>query len=149
MIPAENSYRLARSVCHFFCHPLTPPQTLCEQVILRALNRTSIPEYTPTRPRLSYYPRTAFFKRERVAAELERLIAHAEANGGSAADVDSVYLRGPEAVAEHERRNGYDKAFGPNGVLSAYGPDGRQAFNNDEGRHTVQWTSRRVAGVRS
>jgi hypothetical protein len=44
------------------------------------------------------------------------MIAAAEAEGGSAADVDSVYLRGEEAILEHERRNGYDKEFGESGV---------------------------------
>lgn len=44
------------------------------------------------------------------------MIAAAEAKGGSAADVDSVYLRGEEAIMEHERRNGYDKEFGEGGV---------------------------------
>lgn len=99
-------------------------QTLCEQVILNAMGRESISEYKPTRDRLSYYPRTAFFKRERVQQELERMIKHAEANGGSRDDVDSVYLRGIEAIKEHERRNGYDKAYGPNGVLARYDRDG-------------------------
>jgi hypothetical protein len=85
-------------------------------VILRALNRTSIPEYIPTRPRESFYPRTAYFKREKVKPELDRMIAAAIAKGLPASSVDSVYLRGEEAIAEHERRNGYDKAFGRNGV---------------------------------
>ena len=30
--------------------------------------------------------------------------------------MDSIYLKGDEAIAEHERRNGYDKAWGPTGV---------------------------------
>lgn len=87
-------------------------------MILRNLDRTSIPEYKPTRPRLTFYPRTAYFKRERVEAELKRLIAAAEAEGKDASSVDSVYLRGEEAIKVHERRNGYDKAIGPTGVVT-------------------------------
>ncbi|ORX40215.1 hypothetical protein BD324DRAFT_616889 [Kockovaella imperatae] len=90
--------------------------TLAEQVILRALDRTSIPEYKPTRERLATYPRTAYFKREKVKEELVRMIKDAESKGKSAKDVDSVYLRGEEAILEHERRNGYDKPWGPHGV---------------------------------
>lgn len=98
---------------------LTKTQTLCEQVILRALNRTSIPEYQPTRPHLTHYPRTAGFKRARIAEELERMMKAAEAQGLSRDSVDSVYLKGEAAIAEHERRNGYDKAAGPNGIIEA------------------------------
>lgn len=90
--------------------------TLCEQVILRAMGRTSIPEYQITRPRLASYPRTAFFKRERVHDELERMLADAKAKGLGPDAVDSIYLKGEEAILEHERRNGYDKPWGPNGV---------------------------------
>lgn len=85
-------------------------------MVLRALERESIPEYKATRPRTAFYPRTAWFKREKVSDELRRMIADAEARGGSAKDVDSVYLRGEQAIAEHERRNGYDKDFGEHGV---------------------------------
>jgi hypothetical protein len=90
--------------------------TLAEQVILRAMGRTSIPEYVPTRPRISFYPRTAFYKREKVRAELDRMIAHAKAQGLTEDDVDSIYLRGEDAIREHEIRNGYDLPFGPTGV---------------------------------
>lgn len=110
-------------------------QTLCEQVILRSLGRDSIPEYVPTRERLAYYPRTAFFKREKVRAELERMIEYAQAHGGSKADVDSIYLRGEEAIAEHERRNGYDKVYGPRGVLT--GRSGNERFAGPGERHKV------------
>lgn len=91
-------------------------QTLCEQVILRGLGRESVPEYKPTRERISFYPRTAYFKRERVAEELKRLQADAVARGLPPDSVDSIYLQGEEAILEHERRNGYDKGWGPNGV---------------------------------
>lgn len=99
-------------------------QTLCEQVILRALDRESIPEYKPTRPRTAFYPRTAWFKRGKVTAELQRMIADAEARGGTANDVDSIYLQGDEAILEHEKRNGYDKEFGESGVVA------QQSSNN-------------------
>lgn len=99
--------------------------TLCEQVILRGLGRESIPEYKPTRERLAFYPRTAWLKRERVAAELQRMIADAESKGLPASSVDSVYLRGEEAIAEHEARNGYDKEIGPTGVMASMTQDSR------------------------
>lgn len=70
----------------------------------------------PTRPRISFYPRTAFYKREKVREELQRLIEDAQSRGLTEADVDSVYLRGPDAIREHEVRNGYDLPFGPTGV---------------------------------
>lgn len=46
------------------------------------------------------------------------MIADAESNGRSAQDVDSIYLRGDEAILEHERQNGYDKEFGESGVVA-------------------------------
>jgi hypothetical protein len=58
----------------------------------------------------------AWSKQERVAGELQRMIVAAEARGGNVANVDSVYLRGEDALREHERRNGYDKDFGECGV---------------------------------
>ncbi|KAM0460168.1 hypothetical protein ACHAPV_004957 [Trichoderma viride] len=88
-----------------------------DYVILRALNRNCIPEYKPTRPRLAHYPRTAYFKRARITEELQRLIAAAKEEGLSPESVDSIYLKGEDAIAEHERRNGYDKAYGPGGVI--------------------------------
>ena len=90
---------------------------MCEQVILRALDRTSIPEYKPARPRLVHYPRTAYFKRARATEELERMIKAAQDKGLGPESVDSIYLKGEEAIMEHEKRNGYDKDFGPGGVL--------------------------------
>jgi len=97
--------------------------TLCEQVILRALNRSSIPPsvYTPTRDRLIHYPRTAYFKRARIDQELKNMLEEAAAKGLPASSVDSVYLKGEEAIKEHEKRNGYDAEWGPNGV------EGKQA----------------------
>jgi hypothetical protein len=50
--------------------------------------------------------------------------------------VDSVYLRGEEAILEHEKRNGYDKAFGPNGV-AAQEKDQRPTFIPPAPRHVL------------
>ncbi|BEJ12560.1 hypothetical protein CspHIS471_0210200 [Cutaneotrichosporon sp. HIS471] len=104
--------------------------TLCEQVVLRALNRTSIPEYKPTRERLAFYPRTAYFKRERVKAELERMVKAAAEDGKPASSVDSIYLRGEDAIREHEKRNGYDKEIGPTGVVTDVLKDTRYVPNS-------------------
>jgi len=95
--------------------------TLAEQVILRALGRDSVPEYKPTRERLSFYPRTAFYKREKVHDELQRMLAHARAQGLPDSSVDSIYLRGEQAIREHEARNGYDLPIGPTGVAGQEG----------------------------
>ena len=112
-------------------------QTLCEQVILRALDRTSIPEYKPSRPRFTHYPRTAYFKRNRVAEELDRMIKASEAKGLGADSVDSVYLRGEEAILEHERRNGYDKKYGPYGVEDRKGMKDEAKMVFPDSRHVV------------
>lgn len=45
------------------------------------------------------------------------MIAAAEAKGFTKDNVDSVYLKGEAAILEHETRNGYDKEYGPNGVI--------------------------------
>ena len=91
-------------------------QTLCEQVILRALGRQSISEWRPTRERLAHYPRTAYFKRARIEQELDRLAEQAKVSGQS---VDSIYLKDEAAILEHEKRNGYNLDYGPNGVMSS------------------------------
>lgn len=80
------------------------------------MNRDSVPAWKPTRERLISYPRTAFFKREKVRDELKRMLADAEAKGLPPSSVDSIYLQGDAAILEHEKRNGYDKKWGPNGV---------------------------------
>ena len=49
------------------------------------------------------------------------MIKAAEAKGLGADSVDSVYLKGEEAILEHEKRNGYDKAYGPTGVQERMG----------------------------
>ena len=113
--PLAGSLTASTSGLHVQRH-LPHLQSLCEQVILRALNRPCIPDYTPLRPRIHYYPRTAGFKRAKIQAELERLVAAAKAKGLDENHVDSVYLKGEEAMREHERRNGYDLPVGPNGL---------------------------------
>ena len=63
------------------------------------------------------------------------MIRAAEAKGLTADSVDSVYLRGDEAILEHERRNGYDKSYseygvqeiGTNGLQDAF-PNSRQVL---------------------
>lgn len=63
------------------------------------------------------------------------MIADAEARGLSKDSVDSVYLKGEAAILEHEKRNGYDKEYGPHGIVEKPGtgldhiiPKGRQIF---------------------
>lgn len=51
-----------------------------------------------------------------MAKELERMIDDAKSKGLGPESVDSVYLRGEEALLEHESRNGYNVEFGPTGV---------------------------------
>lgn len=58
---------------------------------------------------LSYYPWTAERKRSFVQPELDRMLAHAASQGLGPESVDSIYLRGDEALEEHLKRNGYDK----------------------------------------
>jgi len=85
-------------------------QSLLEQVILRNLGRESVPEYKPTRERMSWYPRNAGFKRAKAEAELKRMIAAAESKGLDGNTVGSIYLRrGTEEFREFEKRNGFDK----------------------------------------
>lgn len=50
------------------------------------------------------------------------MIADAEAKGLGVESVDSVYLKGEEAIREHETRNGYDKNPGAYGIQEGYGP---------------------------
>jgi hypothetical protein len=54
-----------------------------------------------------------------VNEELERLIEHAQKKGLPVESVESVYLKGDEAIKEHDKRNGYDLALGSNGVMSS------------------------------
>jgi hypothetical protein len=109
-------------------------QTLCEQVILRALGRDSVPEFRPTRTRETYFPRTFTFKRARVHGELDRMIAAAKANGLPETSVQSLYVRGPEVIREHERRNGYDLPHGPGGVCESSKDTIGKAFSAERAR---------------
>jgi hypothetical protein len=43
-------------------------------------------------------------------------VAEAKQRGLGPDSVDSVYLKGEDALTEHEWRNGYDKAAGPGGL---------------------------------
>ncbi len=44
------------------------------------------------------------------------MIAAAKSKGLGPESIDSIYLKGEEAIREHEMRNGYDKPRGPAGV---------------------------------
>jgi len=112
--------------------------TLVEKVILHHMGRDSIPEYKATRPRMAYYPREQFTKRARIQDELARMEAYAQKKGLPAESVRSIYQGTPEQIAEHEKRHGYDKAWGPNGVTYVAGeknlklesvPWGKQIFS--------------------
>jgi hypothetical protein len=109
-------------------------QSLCEQVILQALGRESVPEYRPRRSREIYFPRTFSFKRARVQAELDRMIAAAKAKGLPESSVQSLYVRGPEVIKEHERRNGYDRPHGPAGVCDTIKDPVGKAFSAQRAR---------------
>ena len=63
------------------------------------------------------------------------MLADAESRGLGPESVDSLCLRGDEAIREHERRNGYDQALGPNGVMLAHGND--DTFVPEGGRQEI------------
>jgi hypothetical protein len=44
------------------------------------------------------------------------MIAAAKAKGLDESSVDSIYLKGEEALKIHHRRNGLDLPIGPNGL---------------------------------
>lgn len=67
-----------------------------------------------------------------------------EAAGGDADKVDSVYLRGEAALREHERRNGYDRPVGANGVQQRAGADG--VFVPEGGRQVFVGRADGVSG---
>jgi len=66
-----------------------------------------------------------------VPVELERLVAAAKKKGLGPESVDSVYLRGEEAVREHERRNGYDRPWGVNGVQKVMGSEEKYMLRSE------------------
>jgi hypothetical protein len=59
--------------------PADHEKTLREELTLHALIRESTPEYKPKGERLALYPHTAFYNREKVEAELKRMITDAKA----------------------------------------------------------------------
>lgn len=81
-------------------------KSLLEQVILRGLDRQSVPEYKPTRNRMYWYPRNWTFKEAKVRAELDAMIAAAEAKGLDDKAVDSIWLQGAQAKKDFDQRNG-------------------------------------------
>jgi hypothetical protein len=86
-------------------------QSLLEKVILRALSRTAVPEYEPTRPRMFWYPRNSAFKLNKVDDELARLKADRALKGLPESSIDSVYVQGGKAMEDFIKHNGYDLPF--------------------------------------
>ena len=83
-------------------------QTLLEQVILRAMGKSSIPEFSPTRSREYYYPRNAGFKRAYAFEELKRLEEKAKERGLDPSSVNSAYQKiGSKEWDDFEIRNGF------------------------------------------
>ncbi|KXH52079.1 hypothetical protein CNYM01_00410 [Colletotrichum nymphaeae SA-01] len=79
--------------------------TLAEQVILRALDRESIPEFKPTRERKFWYPRNFCFKEKRIEDELKAMKEAAASEGLDASKVDSIWLS-EKARSDFARTNG-------------------------------------------
>ncbi|KZT51166.1 hypothetical protein CALCODRAFT_443460 [Calocera cornea HHB12733] len=101
--------------------------SLVEQAILDRLGKPNgLPEWHITAPRRFFYPRNYTFKVARVQEELERMIAHAKSQGLGPESVDSIYLRGDDAIKEHQRRNGFNLPHGPNKF-----PDGVKTYLHD------------------
>jgi hypothetical protein len=62
------------------------------------------------------------------------MIAAAKAKGLGPDSVDSIYLKGEDAMREHERRNGYDRPHGPGGIQYEMNNDvAGKAYETDEG----------------
>jgi len=97
-----------------FNRPDPSDYSLVEQYILNSLGRKSLPEWHITAPRRSFYPRNYQFKSARLNEELERMIKAAKAKGLGPESVNSIYLKGDAAIAEHKKRNGFDLPHGPN-----------------------------------
>lgn len=59
--------------------------------------------------------------------------------------VDSIYLKGEGAIQEHERRNGYDLEYGPNGVMSSQQENTNDVVGSDVGairvKHVFKWNA--------
>lgn len=58
-----------------------------------------------------WYPRNSAFKLNKVDNELARLKADRASRGMPETTIDSVYLRGEEAMKDFIKRNGYDLPF--------------------------------------
>ena len=72
------------------------------------MGRESVPEFRPTRERMTWYPRNAGFKRAKAEDEVARMVAAARARGLDEASVDSFYQRmGTQEFADFERHNGF------------------------------------------
>ncbi|KAK1478401.1 hypothetical protein CTAM01_15003 [Colletotrichum tamarilloi] len=74
-------------------------------VILRALDRESIPEFKPTRERKFWYPRNFCFKEKRIEDELKAMKDAAAAEGLDASNVDSIWVS-EKARSDFARTNG-------------------------------------------
>lgn len=67
------------------------------------------------------------------------MLADAKSKGLPPESVDSVYLKGEEELKVHERRNGYDLEWGPNGVIGVLEADtnGLKGYETKTIRPTV------------
>jgi len=97
-----------------FNRPDPSDYSMVEQLVLDRLGRTSLPEWHITAPRRYFYPRNYTFKSARLHEELERMISHAASQGLGPESIDSIYLKGEDAIKEHYKRNGFDLPHGPN-----------------------------------
>jgi hypothetical protein len=62
------------------------------------------------------------------------MIAAAKAKGLGPDSVDSIYLKGEDAMRAHERRNGYDRPHGPGGIQYEMNNDvAGKAYETEEG----------------
>lgn len=75
-------------------------------MVLRGLDRKSVPEFKPTRERRFWYPRAYKFKQDRIPGEVQALIKAAKAKGLDESAVDSIWLKGQQAKDDFDRVNG-------------------------------------------
>lgn len=97
---------MGKLICNRIRAQLNVSQSLLEQVILRGLDRKSVPEYKPTRERMHWYPRNWTFKEDKIREELDAMIAAAKSKGLDENAVDSVWLQGEQARKDFDKRNG-------------------------------------------
>ena len=62
------------------------------------------------------------------------MVAAAKAKGQPETSVQSLYMRGPEVIREHERRNGYDLPHGPGGLCASSKDPIGKAFSAQRAR---------------